>query len=534
MTDAPLTQDVPATQPVAWPSWAIWFGAFLVASVLYWATAAPGVLWGDFGEAQLRVLTCQLQDLRELARSHVTYFATACGISRLFGSNPIQTANFVSALAGAVTIANFAALLSLLVRGRIAIIGGTCLLMFSHTLWQMSAGAEVITFSTMFLSLELLCIVRYMSHGSFFCLACAALVNGLGWSTHNFALLTWPAYVALTIANRHWISGLNWKRAITIGAMWLVGVTPLVLSVISRSEQFEGLSEAARSVLVGVYGDKVFNLRISTSMAFRLIAYHCLNFPTPLLILLPVGIWQFAKSNPRPIAWFMIVAACAFFGFAARYNVPDQYTFLTHSHIFIALFLAVGLDQILGRMRSIWIKSLAILLSCLAPIAYASVPLLGEEHLAKWVSFPKRILPYRDPYRWFLQPWRCGYNGAARYARESLDSLPKDAVLLIDSTAGRPIDVVQGSEGLRLDVAIPMQRFDRPWQRSIKLDKAETDRLVDEGLLFSTGTRNPKNFGKWLAGDQYELEPFGHLFKINHASTAAHDREPPASPLSEE
>ncbi|MEZ6083387.1 MAG: hypothetical protein R3E58_05415 [Phycisphaerae bacterium] len=73
--------------------------AFLAAAVLYCATAAPGVLWGDFGEAQLRVLTGQLQDLRELARSHVTYFAVTCGITRLLGTNPVETANLVSALA---------------------------------------------------------------------------------------------------------------------------------------------------------------------------------------------------------------------------------------------------------------------------------------------------------------------------------------------------------------------------------------------------------------------------------------------------
>lgn len=526
MSETTPTPEAIAVRATKCPLWLVWLVAFLAAAVLYCATAAPGVLWGDFGEAQLRVLTGQLQDLRELARSHVTYFAVTCGITRLLGTNPVETANLVSALAGAVTIANFAALLSLLVRGRVSMIGGACLLMFSHTLWQMSAGAEVITFSTMFLSLELLCIVRYLSGGSFGWLACAALANGLGWSTHNFALLIWPAYIALTVANRRWVSGLNVKRALVLAAMWLVGMTPLILSVIYRLDDFESTAAAIQSVFVGVYGKSVFNLRLSASMAFRVIAYHCLNFPTPLLFLFPVGIWRIAKSNPKPITWFLIVAALTFFGFAARYDVPDQYTFLTHSHIFFAMFLAVGLDQVLGANRGFGMKSLAILLCCLAPMVYASVPQIGEKHLARWVKFPKRVLPYRDPYRWFLQPWRCGYDGAARYARESLKSLPQDAVLLIDSTAGRPIDVIQGSESLRLDVAIPMQRFDRPWQRSIELDKAETDRLVDEGLLYSTGTRNPKNFGTWLAGDEYTLEPFGHLYKIKHAPTDTISQDP--------
>ncbi|GJM26011.1 MAG: hypothetical protein DHS20C16_24260 [Phycisphaerae bacterium] len=518
MTDAQPAANVSAIQPPEWPLWSIWCGAFIVAASVYYCSLAPGVLWGDFGEAQLRVLTCQLQDYRELARSHVTYFATASGISRLLRSDPIQTANLVSAIAGAITIANFTALLSLLIHGRVALVGGMCLLMFSHTLWQMSAGAEVITFSMMFLSLELLCTIRFLTRGRFVWIACAAMANGLGWSTHNFALLIWPAYIMTTVMDRRWVSGLNWKHFFIIASMWLMGVTPLILSVFSRLDDMEGLGGALQSVFVGVYGDSVFNLRLTTSMIFRVVAYHVLNFPTPLLLLLPIGLWRFAKTKPKPMVWFLTTAACAYFVFAARYDVPDQYTFLTHSHMFFALFVAIGLDHFAGPNRSTLFKASAIFLCCLGPIFYAATPVLGERYLGSWVKFPERVLPYREPYKWFLQPWRSGYHGADRYAREALESLPQGAILLIDSTAGRPIDVIQGSQGLRLDVIIPMQRFERPWQRSFELDERKTDQLVEEGLLFSTGTRNPKDFGHWLAGDHYQLEPFGHLFKIVHAS----------------
>ncbi|NOX58749.1 MAG: DUF2723 domain-containing protein [Planctomycetes bacterium] len=515
------TTDQPANNLVR-----IWIIVFFAAGLLYLATMAPGILWGDSGEAQLRVLTGQLQGARELARSHVVFFATACGITRSTSGNPVLVANVVTAIAGAVTVANFAVLCALLVRRRVALICGVCLLLFSHTLWQLSAGAEVVTTSTMFMSLEVFCVVRFLQCGKFRWLAVAALANGLGWSTHNFALLTWPAYCITLLSRPPLLATLRRRHLISLVLTWLVGVSPLIISLIYRLDNLDGTGDAMRSVLVGVYGKSVFNLRITGGMAFRVAAYVCLNFPTPLLLFAPLGLWHLLHTKSKSIAWFLAASSFSFFVFAARYKVADQYTFLTHSHLFTALFIAIGLDRLFSANRRAWARSVAIALSCTAPIVYLVLPTVAERYLADRVQLSQVVRPYRPQYEWFLQPWRCGYTGAERYARETLASLPPNAVLLADSTAGRPIDLVQGLFDTRLDVIVPNDIFDRPWQEPFTFDQLAGDQLIAKGLLYSTGKTTRRHWGTWLMGDRYGVEPFGLIYRITH-NPAAGDRTNP-------
>ena len=142
-------------------------------------TMAPGVLWGDSGDAQVRVLAGEWTDARELARTHITYYAAAIGLHRFGGLDAALAANLVSALAGAITVANTCWLLSLFVRRRLAVVCGGALLLVSHTLWQLSTGAEVVTFSTMCLSFEMVMVTRFAQTSRARWLALAALANGI-------------------------------------------------------------------------------------------------------------------------------------------------------------------------------------------------------------------------------------------------------------------------------------------------------------------------------------------------------------------
>jgi hypothetical protein len=474
---------------------------------------APGVLWGDSGDAQLRVLTGAWRDYREVARSHVTYYAVAIALHEALRLDAALAANLVAALAGAITVANFAWLLSLVVRERLALACGVALLLFSHALWQLSTGAEVVTFSTMFLSLELVMALRFLQTGGVRWLALAAFVNGLGWSTHNFAMLIWPAYAATAVFRWKLIPRPGARCLVIAACMWLAGCTPLIVLTALEYARLGDFGETLRSLLVGIYAGEVFNTQLTGGLLLRLVGYVVLNFPTPLLVLAAWG-WMRLRREGRPgVVLFLTIAAVSYAVFAGRYIVPDQHTFMVHSYLFLILFVSIGAAQWLRRHRSMGAKVALAALSLLGPLAYAVGPPLARRYAGDMFPLRERRIPYRETYGWFLRPWRPGYRGAERYAREVLDSLPTDAVLLADSTIRRPLDYLQGCDGLRRDVRLPNTPFRRPWQEQTRVGQENAGAFIDDGLLFCTSNL-AAYMPSWLSDDRYRLEQYGHVYRV--------------------
>ena len=160
---------------------------------------APGVLWGDSGDAQVRVLAGEWTDARELARTHITYYAAAIGLHRLAGLEAALAANLVSACAGAVTVANVAWLVGQVTGRRFPAGVVALLLACSHTLWQFSTMAEVLTLTTALLSAELCLLCRFAQDRRARWLYGLAFASGLGLANHNFALLSLVVYLAVAV-----------------------------------------------------------------------------------------------------------------------------------------------------------------------------------------------------------------------------------------------------------------------------------------------------------------------------------------------
>jgi hypothetical protein len=493
-----------------------WLVAAVCALAVYLPTMAPGVLWGDSGDAQIRVLAGALSDPRELARAHVTYYAVAVGLAKLLRLDPAWASNFVAALAGAVTVANFAALLTRFVRHRVAVASGTTLLLLSHTLWQLSTGAEVITFSTLCLSFELLMLVGFAQTSRPSRLIGAALFNGIGWSTHNFALLTWPAYVVLLVVRRGHAPPLRRRDLAAVIVAWFVGVTPLAALTILEFRNLGGVTGTLGSLLVGRFAKAVFGVHVSLGLLVRLIGYVSLNFPTPLILLAPWGWWRLRRKQPRSLWLFLTVAGLTFFGFAARYRVLDQYTFLVPSYVFLVLFTAVGVDEWMARRPSTVRNILVLALSLTAPVTYALAPPLARHWPATAHVLPPREIPYREPCWWFLTPWRTGYQGPERYAREVFEALPADALLLVDSTMRRPLIYLQRRERLRPDVRFPGTGHRRNGQEPITIGPDNARPYIDQGLLFCATTVRPY-IPAWLLDGDYEFEPVGLVYRVTYA-----------------
>lgn len=489
-----------------------WLGGLVVALSLYGATLAPGLLWGDSGYAHLHTaLDGWLVD-GDIARSHVVYYALARGLLWLLPIGPARAANLMAMFCGALTIANVAFLCASFCRTKTAVFAGTTLLLFSHTLWRLSAAAEVVTLSTALLSAELIFFVVFVESRRRGWLYLALFTNGVGVSNHNFALLMWPVYGV--IALRWWSawSDRRLRTALTGCAALLLGMVPVL--VLCADDWIAGgsLPATLKSWLVGQVGKRVLNVQSVLQPAVRGLGSGVLNFPTPLLILAIPGIVLFYRKAEKPVAWLFIGAFMVYAVFGIRYNVPDQYTFLVPAFLFLPIFIAVALDAVFSASAGRSARVLACMCVLMVPAVYAALPPLLRSYGPDVGPMPKRQVPYRDRYDWFLRPWLTGYDGAELFARETLKALPPDAWLVLDSTLVPPLNYLQVVEGLRKDVRLDSWAARQDWLPQVDADRAREEKLT-VGLLFSA-VDDPKYMPPWLRDGEFQLERLGYVFHV--------------------
>lgn len=494
-----------------------WCIAFAAALVLYRLSMAPGLLWGDPGEAQFHTLYPGWLVAGQIARSHVLFYACSSALARLPGFDAASAANTVSVLGGAWTIANLAWLLSTLCRRRIAVVVGTMLLAFAHTFWQHAAQAEMLTLTTALLTTEAMALVRLVETGRLRWVAVLALANGLGASNHNFALLMWPVYVLLALRFL-----ARWReqraRAVILAAVFLLmGMLPILLLSVDYYRTHESLRATVKSFLVGDYAQQVLNVsripRLLKVAAFAVL----LNFPTPLLLAAPIGLAA-ARKSLEPIYVRYLTACLLIFGaFGMRYDVFDQHTFLIPFFLYLSILMALGVDHILDEFRRPKVAPLTLFFASLAPLCYAAAPPILRAYDPNIGPMPTRKFPHRDRLNWFLRPWRTGYDGPERFARETLAALPQNAVLVVDSSIWPPLNYLQLAEGIRLDVRLDSVVAHQPWLPAIAWE--EREQALAEGRLFSSA-EDPYYQPCWMRSRDFRFEPFGHVFQV-------HEREEP-------
>jgi len=487
-----------------------WFAWFLMAAALYGSTMTPGLSWGDSGEAQLHTSDSTWLFV-DICRSHVAYYACARLVDRLLPFGPAVAANLVAMLFGAVTVASAALLMARLCPSRMAAGAAAPALLLSHTLWQMSTAAEVVTMSTALLACEWLFVERYVRTGRRGALAMAGLCNGLGVSTHNMAMLMWPVYAFVWFRCRGRPEAPSALTILLAGAAAVVGMAPMIALCAAYWTATGSAEETLQSALFGTYRGAVLNVAGLPGLVVKSAGYVFLNFPllTPIALL---GVRALGCTAARPVRDVLIGAGLVYTLFALRYNVADQYTFFTHVHVLIAIFCAVGLNAL--RWRPAWMM---IALAGASPILYALLPPIVERAAPLRSVLPARALPYREPARWFLRPWRCGDDGAERYARELLESLPPGALLWADSTPYPPIAYLQRVESVRTDVLLDGRVADAPWIIEPAVAESAREASLRDGAWFSTSDRSPY-LPPWLRdARRFLFEQYGHAFRVIRA-----------------
>lgn len=481
--------------------------ALAAASALYLISVAPGPLWQDSGMAQNRVLRYDLFGDLGLALSHPLYYVLAIVFQGLPLTESALKTNLVSALFGAITVANIFLLLRCLTGRRLPAAVGALSLAVAHTFWQHCALAEVYTVSTALMSAELLCLWKFTTTNRPRWLALLALCNGLSVSNHMLAVLNLPAYgiALLCLLGRRRLRPLH---ALPMLFAWFGG-TSLYVALIAV-ELAGGAQPGAtlRSALFGTsYANNVLNALPGARQLINSVLYIGLNFPTPAILLFLPGaarLWRDRKTLFMPVLGGMLLVHLLW---AVRYDVPDQYTFFIPAVVLLSILIGIGAQAWLataGPTR----RRLTLLTALLPPLVYLILP-----PLARAADLPlgvARDLPYRDSYAYFLRPWKFRYDGPLRFAEQVRNTLPTGSILIADSTAVRPIHYMQLTG--RWDQRI---RILPPPEQSHSLEQLTEDEMLAElrtGRVFVVSPQ-PGYCPQWLL-DNYAFKHVGPVFQV--------------------
>jgi hypothetical protein len=135
--------------------------------------------------------------------------------------------------------------------------------------------------------------------------------------------------------------------------------------------------------------------------------------------------------------------------------VQDRYAFFIPFYCLACILFGIGFDLLIKLPNRKNIAYVVFILALLPIPVYIIAPVAAEKMQFK---LPTRgDIPYRNDYRWFLQPWKTGYRGTERFADEVFSELESGAVVYADSTMVYPLLYAQQVKGKRADIRIISQ-----------------------------------------------------------------------------
>ena len=419
---------------------------------LYWATAQRGAAWQDSGVHQMRVLDAEYENEWGLALAHPLYIAM-CQPLRILGEANVPTAmHLLSGVGMAITLANVYLLGRWLTRRNAPAVLAAAALGVCHTGWWLATIAETYCWVTAGLTGELLLLTWLIARPRWWKLLLLALLNGLGFSLHNLALLALPVYVVagvlLVVQHR-----MSWLSLAGAAAVWLMGAGPQLGIIIHHGLQAGDWSATIRSALFG-RNWQASVMSSSLPAVGKAGMYTVMNWPFLSLVPVVVGWWVMAKYAGRAVGSALGAIAAVHLIFSARYTVPDQFMFLLPAYTLFAVGAAVGIDrlcQLRLRRRRVWM-CLVVASLILTPVLYGVAPSVLD-----WTGRsirPHRRWPYRDENRYWIHSWKFNERSADTFARDALAVAAPDGVIVLSTTAASPPMVLQRSARLHQSVHI--------------------------------------------------------------------------------
>jgi len=423
------------------------------AAVLYIATCAPGPLWQDSGRYQYRILQNDIEGNFGLALAHPLYHIIGIAVKQIPLGQPAYRINLISAIAGALTVANLYLLLRLWFGSNLPALIAAITLMLSHTLWRFSAIAETYTLYTTLFSAELIMLLQFTKTKRPLYLYLLALFNGLAIADHMWAvipLLCYIVYLALLTYKKQ----IKPKNLALIILIWLIAAAPYEYLIIKNIYNTGQISSTFASAL---FGSSWQNSVLNTSLSFKIITENLIliayNFATLNALFFFVGLFVINKKAPSKSFRNIILAMLIlFFLFAFRYKVPDRYSFFIPFYFLAAVLMGLGFDFIITLIKKKIISSAFFVLALMPIPIYSITPWLAEKQNLQINT--KRTIPFRNDYKWFLAPWKNNCTGPENFANKALNIPKKNAIIYADSTTAPPLLYLQIVKAKRKDIDI--------------------------------------------------------------------------------
>lgn len=423
------------------------------AGILYAISCAPGAVWQDSGLIQYRVWHNDIEGNLGLALSHPLYYILAIGAKVIPLGEFGHRVNLLSALAGAVAIANLYLLVRLWLGRDVPALIAAVTLAVSHTFWRHASIAETYTLWTAIFLGELIMLLQYTKGKNVRYLYLLGLLNGMAIAVHMLAsipLACYAVFVAVLLAKKT----VRPKQALCIVLLWMLGALPYGYLIAKTMIQSGDVLGTLASAAFGVrWRGDVLNTSVSWRLVKENVLFMALNFPTPNILLALAGFYALCKrESASAFPHIIFVLLVLFSAFAFRYTISDRYAFFIPLYAIISIFIGPGVHLVQTRVHRKVVLVLIGAFSLLPAAAYAIAP-----GLAQRMEFPMETrgdIPYRNDYQYFLQPWKTGDTGARRFATEALQAVEDNAVIVADTTTVAPLLYVQEVEGVQPEVKV--------------------------------------------------------------------------------
>jgi len=445
------------------------------ALALYVVSCAPGALWQDSGLIQYRIWNNDIEGFFGLAVSHPLFHMLAIGLKYIPLGDFTHRINLLSAVAGAFAVANMFLFVRLWLGKSFPAVVAALTLAVSHTFWRHASILETYTLWTALFLAELIMLLQYTRTRRVSYLYWLGLLNGLSIAVHMLAsipLFCYAVFVIFLAAKKQ----IRARDIAIIAALWIIAALPYEYLIAKNIIQTGDIPGTLSSAVFGSrWRGAVLNASVSTRLVKEDILYILLNFPTPNILLFFAGLFGLSRlSSNRSVRNVLCALLVLFFLFAFRYTVPDRYVFFIPFYCVASILVGLG-TYILQQRTNRKVFVFSVLVFSLVPVAvYAVAPTVARKMQLNIGA--RDDVPYRDEYKYFLQPWKTGYSGADRFAEEALGAAGNNAVIYADATAVGPLLLAQQVKGTRPDVKIVHSQ-----QRRCTKVRSADNRPVSEG-----------------------------------------------------
>ncbi len=433
-------------------------GVFLFSFVFYVFTLAPTVIWGD--NAGYALLATKMH-LSIGADSHPLFIILA----HLFNYLPFEPAyslNLLSAVTSSLAVLIVYLIVLEMTGSTASAMIGAVSLCVSHAFWLHAVIGRIYGLNAFFVAVLILILLKWReeptNHRLFYI---AAFLFGLGLSNHLIMALTLIGFLFFIALNNYRVF---LKLKVLLGGVlsFLAGGSILVYLFIVR---LTAGNPAATMVDVATGGEFKRAMLVISPKMFRdslmYVSYLFYQFPVIGFSLIFIGIFAlFRKDRMVAIFLLLLIGVNAFFflSFGPGIERTTKYTFYISDYTIFSILIGYGSMTLINYLKDNGYSltrpfSIGIAMIFLFPLLlYNTTPYVSKALGIDLLH--ARTIPYRDNEKYFLNPSKRGYTGAARYAQEALNTASLNSIIIADFTPYTVLKYFQQIKGTRKDISV--------------------------------------------------------------------------------